>query len=68
MGSWTIAILRGSSDCRLRMFSKWVSSGGQGMALECAIRVKQQKETQERDAGHYAAWTTALKMILETCS
>ena len=43
MGSWTIAILRGSSDCRLRMFSKWVSSGGQGMALECAIRMRHRK-------------------------
>ena len=53
------AQLRTSSDCCLAMFAKWVGSSGQGFQLECAIRMRQQKETMERDAGRYATWKYA---------
>ena len=51
---------RTSNETRLHAFQKWVASGGAGLQLECAIRMKKSKELREEDCGHYLDWSSIL--------
>lgn len=42
------------------MLQKWVAAKGKGHELECCLRMKMQRETEEKDGGKYVNFTAVL--------